>query len=95
MKKNVSRFESSHTSASSKENSNEMKTPSDALQVYRQVLPSQFVDSILYSYVLCKYGDEGELILDLMPPVLDNKLRNVLQEYFTELDKLAMDHLED
>ena len=95
MKKNHFRSARLQKLPSLKEISNEMKNSPDAFQIYRQVLPSQFVDAIFYPYVLCEYGDEGELILDLMPSALDDKLRNVLQEYFTELDKLAMEHIED
>jgi len=71
----------------------ETERSSAVFQNYREVLPAQFIDQVFYSYVLCKYGDEGEELLDKISGDLDNKLREVIHEYFTALDELSMDHL--
>ena len=78
----------------SKERQNDENKKSSALsQDYRQVLPSQFVDQIFYRYILCKYGDEGEELLDQVSEDLDKKLRESIHAYFTALDELSMSHL--
>ena len=66
---------------------------STAFEHFREILPTQFVDEVLYTFVLCKYGDEGEELLDKVPAALDNKVREVLHDYFVELDKLSMEHI--
>jgi len=71
----------------------ENEKSSAVFQNYREILPSQFIDQVFYSYVLCKYGDEGEELLDQVPADLDKKLREAIHEYFTVLDELSMMHL--
>jgi len=76
------------------EQQNDENKKSSALsQNYRQVLPSQFVDQVFYSYVLCKYGDEGEELLDQVSEDLDKKLREAMHAYFTALDEISLRHL--
>ena len=77
-----------------KEQQNDENKKSSALfQNYREVLPSQFVDRVFYSYILCKYGDEGEELLDQVSEGVDKKLREAIHAYFTALDELSMSHL--
>jgi hypothetical protein len=71
----------------------ENEKSSAVFQNYREILPSQFIDQVFYSYVLCQYGDDGEELLDQVSESLDKKLREAMHDYFIAIDELSMIHL--